>query len=76
MFEVGDKLIYTGKKYSELIYGKTYTIKYIKPNQSQYTLFTLEEVSARNMYYSKSFITEIENRKNKILKIKNRICLK
>jgi len=75
MFEIGDKVVCIkddASSYLELKKHNTYTIK--KIGVSVYPYILIEEIPG--WYHLERFISLVEYRKNKILKIKQRICLK
>jgi len=67
----GDKIIYTHDYYTDLIKGETYTLRWWSDDY-----ITLKERSVFRVYSSLYFITQLEYRRIKLLKIKEKICIK
>jgi len=72
MFNKGDRVVYFGYRYSNLVNGKSYTISTVMINtKTQVESLLLENVSNKNSYLGFYFMSEKSFRKEKLIKLKN-----
>jgi len=72
MFNKGDKVVYFGYRYDNLISGKSYTVSTVMINtRTQVESLLLENESNKNSYFCFYFMSEKCFRKEKLEKLKN-----